>query len=699
MIRIQKGRRPALFTSVEMRGAVAALERWQTAQISTRRQSRAPIRFPYLQGLKTALLKESHGKCVYCEQKLTASRPIQVDHYRPVSGAIDVRGARSEDHYFWLAYEWENLYACCPECNQAKGAKFPVASDRVPLRIGGDLDAIEHPLILNPGRSYPEDHLQFRYDGLVAPKSMLGEYTIEILRLNRAELVKARSAHVKKLDRSRNVDEACRDDAEFAGLSRQIVETYTGRIALGARSSPLPATPDTPGEAEPAFTQEPNTEDNALSQEEKDKRRYYASYPLISSIEIHGLCGLPTLELSIAPTDTGRPACLALLGENGVGKSSILKCLTLALYDRQSIEKLDIDVTSMLNPGSDEGHVRVKFDTQLVSEVRITRDGIDFPAADPVRILLLAYGPTRLLPTKKHKPVPESDMSRARNLFDPYVPLRDPTDWLKSLDDGHFDFAAATIKALLQLPDDAQLHRTSDRRSPISFEMYGRDQPLEQLSHGYKCVLALVCDVMATLFTRWQSIDAAQGIVLIDELESHLHPSWKLRIVSALRTAFPRVQFIVTTHDPLCLRGFDAGEVALLRRVDGLEDIAVDQQSLPAASDMRIDQILTSAYFGLGTTVDPAVEQLFSDYSSLLGRQSALNEEERERLARLKAQVAKHDMPGLLPRDRVMYAVIDEYLAMHRQEVPDDPQKFDGNLRALVDRIVNGSPDAHGDSR
>jgi uncharacterized protein (TIGR02646 family) len=699
MIRIQKGRAPAFFMGEEMRGAVAALDRWQRAQISTRRQSRAPIRFPDLQGLKAALLNESHGKCVYCEQKLTASRPVQVDHYRPASGALDVRGERSDEHYLWRAYDWENLYACCPECNQAKGSKFPVASDRVPPGTGGDLDAIEHPLILNPGRRNPEDHLQFRDDGLVAPKSMFGEYTIEILRLNRAGLVKARSAHVMKLYLSRNLVEDCHDDAEFAGLSRQIVEAYPERFSRDARLSRLRAEPDMPGEGEPAFAQEPNTDDNALSQEEKDKRRYYASYPLISSIEVHGLCGLPTLELSIAPTDTGRPACLALLDENGVGKSSILKCLTLALYDRQSIDKLDIDVASMLNPGADEGYVRVKFDTQLVSEVRITRDGIDFPAADPVPILLLAYGPTRLLPTKQHKPVPESEMSRARNLFDPYVPLRDPTDWLKSLDESHFDFAAATIKALLQLPGDAQLHRTSDRRSPISFEMYGRDQPLEQLSHGYKCVLALVCDVMATLFTRWQSIDAAQGIVLIDELESHLHPSWKLRIVSALRTAFPRVQFIVTTHDPLCLRGFDAGEVALLRRVDGVEDIAVDQQSLPAASDMRIDQILTSAYFGLGTTVDPAVEKLFSDYGSLLARQSVLNEEEREQLARLKAQVAKHDMPGLLPRDRVMYAVIDEYLATHRKEVPDDRQEFDGDLRALVDRIVNGSPDAHGDSQ
>lgn len=699
MIRIQKGRTPAFFMGEEMRGAVAALDRWQRAQIATRRQSRAPIRFPYLQGVKAALLSESHGKCVYCEQKLTASRPVQVDHYRPVSGAIDVRGARSEDHYFWLAYEWENLYACCPECNQAKGSKFPVASDRAPLRISSDLDVIERPLILNPGRSYPEAHLQFCEDGLVVPKTKLGEYTIEILRLNRVGLVEARSAHITKLDRSRNLDKDCLDDAEFAGLSRDMVEAHPHRLVRGVRLPRLPTAPDMPGEGEPAFAQGPNTDDNALSQEEKDKRRYYASYPLISSIEIHGLCGLPTLELSIAPTDTGRPACLALLGENGVGKSSILKCLTLALYDRQSIEKLDIDVTSMLNRGADEGYVRVTFDTQRVSEVRVTRDGLDFSAADPVPILLLAYGPTRLLPTKKHKPESESDMSRARNLFDPYVPLRDPTDWLKSLDEGHFDFAAATIKALLQLPDNAQLHRTSDRRSPISFEMFGRNQPLEQLSHGYKCVLALVCDVMATLFTRWQSIDAAQGIVLIDELESHLHPSWKLRIVSALRTAFPRVQFIVTTHDPLCLRGFDAGEIALLRRVDGLQDIVVDQQSLPAASDMRIDQILTSAYFGLGTTVDPAVEQLFSDYSSLLARQSVLNEEEREQLARLKAQVAKHDMPGLLPRDRVMYAVIDEYLATHRKKVPDEQQKFDGDLRALVDRIVNGSPDAHGDSQ
>lgn len=356
-------------------------------------------------------------------------------------------------------------------------------------------------------------------------------------------------------------------------------------------------------------------------------------------------------------------------------------------------------MVGLLNAGQSEGYVRVAFDTATSIEFRVTREGVAFPESNPVPILMLAYGATRLLPTPEHAHVPESEMSQAKNLFDPFVPLRDPVQWLRSLDDKHFDYAAATIKALLNLKDDYRLHRTEDPQSPILLEMFRRLHPLKQLSQGYKSVLALVCDVMATLFSRWESIDSAQGIVLIDELENHLHPSWKLRIVDCLRKAFPRVQFIVTTHDPLCLRGFEAGEVVLLRRLSDEGGSTVALQSLPSVSDMRIDQILTSAHFGLRSTVDPTVEVLFDEYYSLLEREEELQNDEREQLASLKVDIAKHDMPALLPRDRIMYAVIDKYLANHGRSVPHNREDFDGNLEALLDEIIDALPDTEGDTR
>jgi len=80
----------------------------------------------------------------------------------------------------------------------------------------------------------------------------------------------------------------------------------------------------------------------------------------------------------------------------------------------------------------------------------------------------------------------------------------------------------------------------------------------EQLSDGYKIVLVLVLDIVSRMIEANSLITGitaeqllkTQGIVLIDEVDLHLHPSWQQRIVGDLQTTFPNIQFIVTTHSP-----------------------------------------------------------------------------------------------------------------------------------------------------
>ena len=679
MIRIRKGPKPPLFNSYEMEKAISSFERNQYINISERRQRRAPIVFPFLEQIKKALLSESHGKCVYCERKLSATNAIEVERFRPARGAVDDHGNRSEEHYYWLAFEWTNLYASCRECNVAKGAKFPVAATRIPTKVLGDFDSIEEPMILNPGSVDPDAHLRFEIDGTVAPKSIHGQFTIDILRLNRPSLVKARVLHIEKFSNRLDL-RAINDTSEFSAMTRQLLPDILSLFA-GKAHDPAPLI---------------SAEQRQLTREEQEeaRRKYYSSFPLISSIEINGLFGLSDVKINIPNNPSGKPGCLALLGENGVGKSSILKCIALVLYDQNALKNLSIEVRDFINSNRTDARIAVTFDTGAKILVDISQDDVQVKMTEVTPILFLAYGATRLLPTTQHKYVPETGMAQAANLFNPFVPLRDPVKWLGSLKENHFDYAAAAIKALLELNDNIILHRNDDVNSPISFEIFGRRHPLEELSQGYKTILALACDVMAMLFSRWESIETAQGIVLIDELENHLHPAWKLRIVDSLKSAFPRVQFIITTHDPLCLRGFGSGEVALLRRSSDENRDTVVLQSLPAVSDMRIDQILTSSFFGLRSTVDPAIEILFDEYYLLLEQEQMLDENERERLDQLKIEIARYDMPALLPRDRVMYAVIDKHLATHGNLIPDHEEEFDSHLQSLVEKIVEGLPDA-----
>lgn len=98
------------------------------------------------------------------------------------------------------------------------------------------------------------------------------------------------------------------------------------------------------------------------------------------------------------------------------------------------------------------------------------------------------------------------------------------------------------------------------RRSPLSLKASknGTDLSVSQLSDGEKCTLALVGDIARRLSLlnsqcstlHSQDILDSQGIILIDEIDLHLHPEWQREIISKLPEVFPNIQFIVTTHSP-----------------------------------------------------------------------------------------------------------------------------------------------------
>lgn len=127
-----------------------------------------------------------------------------------------------------------------------------------------------------------------------------------------------------------------------------------------------------------------------------------------------------------------------------------------------------------------------------------------------------------------------------------------------------------------------------------------------RLSEGYRSVFALAADIFRQMLAHFADLELAHGIVLIDELENHLHPRWKMQVMSALRRALPKVQFVVTTHDPLCLRGMQDGEVVVVQR--DAEGAITLLEDLPSLKGMRAEQLLTSDYFGLSSTVDPETE-------------------------------------------------------------------------------------------
>ena len=92
--------------------------------------------------------------------------------------------------------------------------------------------------------------------------------------------------------------------------------------------------------------------------------------------------------------------------------------------------------------------------------------------------------------------------------------------------------------------------------------------PATWLSQGYQATISWISDLVGQMF--WDNQDEVQlsemeGLVLIDELDLHLHPLWQIGLVRALKATFPKIQFIVTTHSPMLLPGLEKDEIIHLR--------------------------------------------------------------------------------------------------------------------------------------
>lgn len=149
--------------------------------------------------MRAALRELFHDKCAYCEIRLPeADWPI--DHFRPFG-----RVHEDPEHpgYYWLAYEWTNLYPACTMCNGPRKEKpswdnpqggptggkwdqFPLADQNSRVRTPGEVSG-EKRLLLDPCHDDPSQHLDYSLDGkiLVRDQSLMGETTKSILRLNR----------------------------------------------------------------------------------------------------------------------------------------------------------------------------------------------------------------------------------------------------------------------------------------------------------------------------------------------------------------------------------------------------------------------------------------------------------------------------------------------------------------------------------
>ena len=660
---------PAFLSSTEVLSASQSLLDFALAVGTSTSQRRVPStqRFLGQSDLRHALTLEFDGLCAYCETPIGRVGDMQIDHFRPRTLAADSRGRTDQAYYVWLALEWRNLFPACKSCNVLKANIFPVRDRRGEL--GAGIEALrdqEVPLFIDPTFDEPSDHIKFDLLGYANPQDDRGKFTIAVLQLNQPALVDARRHAVKQsLDLMRRKDSGVpiKRTGARSPLSESIIDIPHGGSStsaildaaarlLGARELSLDdlgyrlrSMADPVGFLSSLLDPIPLTMIGTWGADQPDLAK---SQLPISYVSIRNYKALKHLDFLLPENgDEGDSAsCMIILGENATGKSSVLEAITLGLLGVRQIEVLRERTTEARLRPSEVMHR----DIDGATSKELIEIEIGFTASDnrtSLRALshdtrfaeqghagrcVLAYGPRRFFsrrPTRRFR----EQANRVISLFDPLATIPNPERWLSKCSPTQFNAAARALREVLMLSDEDELYRDA---GGVQVRTAAGVARLDDLSAGYKSVVGMVVDIIRELLARYDNIEYANATVLIDELETHLHPRWKIRILGSLRRAFPRVQFIVTTHDPLCLRGAEDGEVFVLRR-DSNRDV-YSLQDLPSTHGMRAEQLLTSEFFGLGTT-DPESEAKLVAYQRLAQSRLPLDSQQSAEMSRLQDEL------------------------------------------------------------
>jgi len=192
--------------------------------------------------------------------------------------------------------------------------------------------------------------------------------------------------------------------------------------------------------------------------------------------------------------------------------------------------------------------------------------------------------------------------------------------------------------------------------------------PLRGLSLGYQTTLAWAIDLAWRLFRFYPNSSdplSEPAVVLVDEIDLHLHPRWQRNIIDVLTALFPEIQFIATAHSPLIVQAAATSNIAVLRRERNYIVIENDPE---AVSGWRVDQILGSELFDVPSR-DKPTERLIRRRDALLDKPNRSPAEE-SRLRRLEEDIL--NLPGAeSAEDREMMKLIRE--AASSLKKPKDP--------------------------
>jgi len=429
----------------------------------------------------------------------------------------------------------------------------------------------------------------------------------------------------------------------------------------------------------------------------------------ISKIVLENVCCFDNLSLEFNSSDASG-SWIVFLGDNGVGKTTILRSIAMGLCDETSasalLRELYGDFIRYQAP-DEKATIRIEFASHGSSESIWTETSIFKAKSGRVeldqktspekefpwdRIFACGYGAFRGGYTTLDV-VEYSSVDSVYTLFNYGASLQNPelvfSRMIVAELRDRVDRMLKAIDDVLMLPPGSTL---LTRQGIMVSGQWIEEVGYGGWGDGHRATLAWLADLFGWIFLYDENMlsNGATGIVLLDEIEQHLHPSWQRRIIGRLHEAFPNIQFIVTSHAPLCVIGttdlpdHKCDLIVLRPQGDTVQDVAT--RTTPKG--LRADQVLTSYLFGMTTTSDDETKHEVERYADLASKERTPQEDSEFNLIRqsLDAKLGSEETE----LERTVAVAVHEVLSKNPEASEFTKETLDYELRRKLRELLGG---------
>lgn len=404
----------------------------------------------------------------------------------------------------------------------------------------------------------------------------------------------------------------------------------------------------------------------------------------IKSITLENIRGFKKLNFSLDRGKDSYPGWTVFTGDNGSGKSTLLKAIAVGLVGKETARSLQPSFHHWIREEAHRGAIELDL-LRLSQDDSFVSKGATAVQSFPARVLFTngskeptienvipkgkpktyqtpersiwshaqggwfscGYGPFRRVfgasPDAMRQMVAPST-ERFVTMFQEAASLGEVDQWLRDLHHKSLEKKeeeTQKLEILLRILRDELMpnHITIDRVDSDGLwlrDRTGLTLAWSEMSDGYRSALALLADILRHLMKAYgvdglveqdeegRTVVKRSGVVLIDEIDAHLHPEWQREIGFWLKRHFPKIQFLVTTHSPIiCQAADENGLFHLPGPGSDRKPRALTKEEYWKVIASRPDTILRTPAFGMENTRSPRAVAARSEYSKLMAKKRA----------------------------------------------------------------------------